>query len=93
MRRSDRPIRRVVIVANAITDIDSTGAEILADVLDDLDRRGVAFAFAGLKGPVKDRLRSYGLYDRIGDDCFFPNTISAVETHASEGSVPSGTTE
>jgi high affinity sulfate transporter 1 len=93
MRRADRPIRRVVIVGNAITDVDSTGAEILADVLDDLDRRGVAFAFAGLKGPVKDRLRSYGLYDRIGDDCFFPNTISAVETHVSEGSVPSGTTD
>lgn len=93
IRRADRPIERVVIVGNAITDIDSTGAEILTDVLDDLDRRDVAFAFAGLKGPVKDRLRSYGLYERIGHHSFFPNTISAVEAHLSGRSVPSGTTD
>ena len=68
-------------MGNPITDIDSTGAEVLTGVIDDLDRRHVAFAFAGLKGPVKDRLRSYGLYDRIGDENFYPNTISGVEAH------------
>lgn len=80
MRDVGRPIRRVVVVGNAITDIDSTGAEILTDVLEDLAQKGVTFAFAGLKGPVKDRLRSYGLYDQIGDDNFFANTISAVDS-------------
>jgi MFS superfamily sulfate permease-like transporter len=78
---TDRPIERVVVVANAMTDVDSTGAEILTEVLDDLDRRGVAFAFAGLKGVVRDRLARYGLVERIGMDAFFPNTISAVEAH------------
>jgi MFS superfamily sulfate permease-like transporter len=81
MRDTERPIDRVIVVGNAITDVDSTGAEILDDVLQDLDRRAVTFGFAGLKGPVKDRLRDYGLYERIGDDSFFPNTISAVEAH------------
>ncbi len=76
-----RPIERVVVVANAITDIDSTGAEVLTDILEDLEREGVGFAFAGLKGHVKDRLRGYGLYDRIGDELFFPNTITAVAWH------------
>ena len=38
-------------------------------------------SFADFKGPVEDRLRAYGLYERIGDDNFFPNTISAVESH------------
>lgn len=78
IRSAGRPIDRVVVVGNAITDIDSTGAEILTDVLEDLSERDVTFAFAGLKGPVKDRLRAYGLYDQIGDENFFPNTISAV---------------
>jgi high affinity sulfate transporter 1 len=81
VRAADRPIHRVLVVANAVTDIDSTGAEILDHVLVDLESKGLAFAFAGLKGPVKDRLRAYGLYERIGDDNFFPNTISAVESH------------
>lgn len=85
LRETHRPIDRILVVGNAITDIDSTGAEILADVLDDLDQREVAFAFGGLKGPIKDRLRAYGLYDRIGDENFFPNTISAVESHWAQG--------
>jgi high affinity sulfate transporter 1 len=80
----DRPIERIVVVGNAITDVDSTGAEILADVLEELDSKGISFAFAGLKGPVKDRLRAYGLYRRIGDGNFYPNTISAVEDHVVE---------
>ena len=84
LARSHRPIDRVVVVGNAITDVDSTGAEILVDVLDDLDSRGIAFAFAGLKGPVKDRLRAYGLYQRIGAGNFYPNTISAVEDHVGD---------
>ena len=83
LRDTARPIDRVVLVGNAITDIDSTGVEILEDVMDDLDRRGIDLAFAGLKGPVKDRLRAHGMYERIGDEHFFPNTISAVDWHRS----------
>lgn len=81
LRTADRPIVEVLLVSNAITDIDTTGAEILGHVLGDLESKGVNLAFAGLKGPVKDRLRSYGLYDHLGDDAFFPNTISAVDDY------------
>jgi len=81
LRVADRQIDTVVVVGNAITDIDTTGCEILGDILEDLDEKNVRFAFAGLKGLVKDRLRAYGLYDRIGDDNFFGNTIAAVEDH------------
>jgi MFS superfamily sulfate permease-like transporter len=86
LRTAGRPIERILVVANAITDVDSTGAEILIDVLDELDGKDVRLVFAGLKGVVKDRLRSYGLYDRIGDENFYPNTIAAVEAHRSESS-------
>ncbi|MDJ0961797.1 MAG: SulP family inorganic anion transporter [Acidimicrobiia bacterium] len=78
---AERPVDTILIVGNAITDIDTTGAEILGDVLDNLDGKGIAFAFAGLKGHVKDHLRSYGIYDRIGDEHFHPNTISAVKKY------------
>jgi MFS superfamily sulfate permease-like transporter len=81
MHAAERPIDTVLVVGNAITDIDTTGAEILGDILDNLDAKGVAFAFAGLKGPVKDQLESYGIYDRIGDEHFHPNTVSAVKKY------------
>ena len=80
---ADRPVERILVAGYAITDIDTTGAEILADVLDDLDAKGIDFAFAELKGLVKDRLRSYELYDRVGDDSFFPTIGSAVKSHFS----------
>jgi high affinity sulfate transporter 1 len=75
--RSDRT-RWVIIAAEPITDIDSTGAEILGRLIDELERAGIALAFAELKGPVKDRLRNYGLFDRIGNDHFFPTLGTAV---------------
>lgn len=80
-------VRRVIVSAEPITDIDSTGAETLTIVLDELDSRGIAFAFAELKGPVKDRLMAYGLYNRIGEDSFYPTLGRAVLTYANETGV------
>jgi high affinity sulfate transporter 1 len=87
---ADRPLSRVIVVGDAITDIDTTGAEILTDLLENLARRGVDFGFAGLKGAIKDRLRSYGLYDRIGDQNFFPTVGSSVAAHSDAESDESG---
>jgi high affinity sulfate transporter 1 len=82
-------VRRVVVAAEPISDIDSTGAEMLVLLLDDLDARGIEFAFAELKGPVKDRLRSYGLYDRIGDEFFYSTIGVAVAAYSDETGLPS----
>jgi MFS superfamily sulfate permease-like transporter len=82
-------VRRVVVAAEPISDIDSTGAEMLVLLLDDLDARGIEFAFAELKGPVKDRLRSYGLYDRIGEEFFYSTIGAAVAAYSDETGLPS----
>ncbi len=79
IRARGEPTRWVILAAEPITDIDTTGAEILGELLDDLDAQGVEVAFAELKGPVKDRLRSYGLFDRIGDGQFFPTLGTAID--------------
>ncbi|HEX9865039.1 MAG TPA: SulP family inorganic anion transporter [Acidimicrobiia bacterium] len=84
MEDSSLAIERVVVAGEAITDVDTTGAEVLIEVLDHLQEQGLSFAFAGLKGPVKDRLRAYGLYDRIGDANFFPTIGAAVNAHLSD---------
>ncbi len=75
--RTDTP-RWVIVAAEPISDIDTSAADILKQMFDDLDARGIEVAFAELKGPVKDRLRSYGLYDRVGDDRFYPTIGTAV---------------
>ncbi|MGI9624840.1 MAG: SulP family inorganic anion transporter [Acidimicrobiales bacterium] len=77
-------IRRVVIAGGGISDIDSTGSEILAQLLDGLEERNIQFAFAELKGPVKDRLQRYGLLDRIGVESFYPTMGAAVSRYTAE---------
>jgi MFS superfamily sulfate permease-like transporter len=77
-------VRHVIIAAEPITDIDSTGAESLLDLLDDLAARGVTLSFAELKGPVKDRLRRYGIYERVGPENFFSTIGHAVHEYRGE---------
>jgi high affinity sulfate transporter 1 len=80
-------VRRVVVAGEPLSDVDSTGAETLELLLDELDALGIEFCFAEVKGPVKDRLRRYGLYDRIGEAAFFPTLGSAVKAYADETGV------
>jgi len=67
------------VAAEPITDVDTSAAATLGELLAELRQQGVTLAFAELKGPVKDRLRRYGLYDQVGDERFFPTVGTAVD--------------
>jgi high affinity sulfate transporter 1 len=75
---SPTPVRRVVIAAEPITSIDVTSADAVAELDEDLARRGVQLCFAELKDPVKDKLKRFGLSERFGSDRIFPTIHSAV---------------
>ena len=75
------PIRWVVLAAEPITDIDTTAAEMLGSLLDELDSRSVTLVVAEMKGRVKDRLRLYGLADRIGEQSLYPTVGSAMKAY------------
>ena len=77
--RADPTPGWVVIAAQAITDVDTTAADMLAAFDLELNARGMHLAFAGLKGPVKDKIERYGLYHTIDPTHFYPNISSAVE--------------
>jgi high affinity sulfate transporter 1 len=76
---ADEPVEWLLVAAEPITDIDTTGAEVLAEVIDELDEGGIELAFAELKGPVADRLDRYGLLDRIGADRRYPTLGRAID--------------
>ncbi len=59
----DRPVRRIVVASEPITDVDSTAADVLGELDAELTRQGIELDFAEMTGPVKDRLRRYGLFD------------------------------
>lgn len=82
------PTRRVIIAAEPITDIDTTAAETLCQLVEELRTRGIELGFAELKGPVKDRLREYGIYDAFGPGAFLPTLGRAVAAYVTAHHVP-----
>jgi high affinity sulfate transporter 1 len=75
------PTRWVVVAAEPITDVDITAADVLADLDKTLHQAGMDLFFAEMKGPVKDRLKRYGLFNSLGIDNFFPTIEQAVERY------------
>lgn len=73
--------RWVVVTAEPITDIDITAADVLAELDEKLHEAGMDLYFAEMKGPVKDTLKRYGLFTRLGVDNFFATIEQAVEQY------------
>ena len=71
----------VVVAAEPITDVDITAADVLADLDQTLHQAGMDLFFAEMKGPVKDSLKRYGLFNRLGIENFFPTIDQAVERY------------
>ncbi|WP_420907126.1 SulP family inorganic anion transporter [Trinickia caryophylli] len=81
------PTREIVIAAEPVTDIDVTAADMFARLLDELHEAHVQLGFAELKGPVKDSLKRYGIFERIGADRFSPTIGRAVDRYLNEQDV------
>jgi high affinity sulfate transporter 1 len=81
-RAEPRP-RWIVVAAEPITDVDTTAADMLHELVEDLHARGIALVFAEMKDPVRTRLDRYELFD--GDDIrFFPTITQAVKAYQRE---------
>lgn len=81
IERAPTPTRWVVIAAEPITDIDLTAADMLHTLKTQLQAQHIELRFAELKGPVKDRLKAYGLYPFWGDAGFYPTLGRAVDDY------------
>ncbi|MBO0685184.1 MAG: STAS domain-containing protein, partial [Candidatus Dormibacteraeota bacterium] len=74
-------VRWLVVAAEPITDVDSTGFDMLEELRVELEGAGVQLAFAEMKGPVKDRVARYGLMSGLGPEFFFPTLGMAVKEY------------
>jgi high affinity sulfate transporter 1 len=79
--KAPTPTRWVVVTAEPVTDIDITAADELADLDQELHEAGIEICFAEMKGPVKDRLKRYGLFAKLGVENFFPTIGQAVDAY------------
>jgi high affinity sulfate transporter 1 len=85
--RAPAPARWAIIAAEPITGVDTTAADALRRLDDDLAAQGIRLVFAGLRGPVKDRFVRYGLASRFPPDDLYPTLGTAVSDYVETAGV------
>lgn len=76
---ADHPkAKYVLIVGDAINQIDASGEEVVHHIIDRLKATGVTLVFSGLKKQVLDVMRNTGLFDVIGQANIFATEDQAI---------------
>jgi len=77
--RTEHPrLRYILLDAKGINDMDASGEEALAMIVERLRAAGLGFAMSGVKGQVMAVMERTHLLDKIGRENFYPNTKTAV---------------
>jgi sulfate permease, SulP family len=77
--RAQPPVRRVVLDAEGVLDVDVSGGEALDALLDDLDHRGVDLVIARARTSTQAVLRRVGITERLGGDAFYLRVADAAD--------------
>jgi high affinity sulfate transporter 1 len=79
------PVKWLVVAAEPVTNIDVTSADMLTELYEMLHQAGIQLAFAEMKDPVKDELKRFGVFHKLGEHQFFSTIREAkdfyLETH------------
>ena len=81
VRRSPMPVRWLVVAAEPVTSVDVTAADAVCALDDTLHEAGIELCFAEMKDPVKDKLKRFGLFTRLGQHSFFATVGEAVAAY------------
>ena len=84
---SPTTVRWLVVGAEPITSVGVTSADALDELDKTLHEAGIELCFAEMKGPVKDKLKRFELFARLGEQCFFATLCEAVSGHLESQSV------
>jgi high affinity sulfate transporter 1 len=75
---SPTPVHWLVVAAEPVTSVDVTAADMLTELDETLHAAGIELCFAEMKDPVKDKLKRFGIFGRLGEERFFPTVGEAV---------------
>jgi len=71
-------LKGVILNAEAITYIDSTGANVLTRVINSIHDKGLQFYIAGAIGPTRDTIYKSGIIDSLKKEYLFVKIKEAV---------------
>lgn len=69
--RRGKNLKMIVLNMDSVTNIDSTGAHELFEWIQDWRAAEIDVSISGAKGPVRDKLHSWGLIHSVGADHMF----------------------
>jgi high affinity sulfate transporter 1 len=78
---SPTPVRWLVVAAEPVTSVDVTAADMIAELDEELHAEGIELCMAEMKDPVKDKLKRFGVFTRLGEDMFFLTIGEAVRIY------------
>ena len=78
---ANKHAERLIVDGTPMTHLDSTGADTIADLVDDLARRNIRLAICGVPPQVQRMLERSGTLERLGPDAVFETLRTAVEAH------------
>ncbi|HTQ84786.1 MAG TPA: SulP family inorganic anion transporter [Candidatus Solibacter sp.] len=78
---SPTPVRWLVVAAEPVTSVDVTAADAVSELNDTLHAASIELFFAEMKDPVKDKLKRFGLFKRLGEQTFFATIDEAVSAY------------
>ncbi|MET8149538.1 SulP family inorganic anion transporter [Actinoplanes sp. NPDC049668] len=84
---SDPRPKWIVIATEPITDIDTTAADVLTQLDEELNADGVSLVFAEMKTPVRTKIDRYGLTRTIDPEHFFHTIEDAIDAYRAETGV------
>jgi high affinity sulfate transporter 1 len=73
------PVREVLIPAQQINQLDSTGADQLARLATELGAKGIALSFVEVKSGLRAAIRRTGLEEKIGADHLYESIADGVQ--------------
>jgi SulP family sulfate permease len=79
VERKGSELTAIILNAESINYIDSTGAIVLTNVIKEYKAKNIRFYITGAIGPIRDILLKSGVVKELGDDYFFVKTHEAVE--------------
>ena len=84
LARTEPPPKWIIIAAEPITDVDTTAADMLEDLDEELNERGISLVFAEMKDPVRNKIERYELTRTINPIHFFPTLTQAYKAYRQE---------
>jgi MFS superfamily sulfate permease-like transporter len=73
------PVREVLLPAQQINQLDSTGADQLGKLQAELRAKGITLSFAEVKSALREAMRRTGLEEKIGLDHFYESVHEGVQ--------------